>query len=174
MKKFIKNQKGFSLLELLIYVAVLSIVTVVVAQGFLILSKGRAQVEARNEVNNNLRFAVEKIKREVASATSLNVPAVAGTTLANLDLNIAGRSIKYSLSNGKLLRQVDSAPLEAISSSDVTFSSLNFTRLENINSVLGKKMVSVQISVTANYNSLSPDWQINATQNTTENLRQDF
>lgn len=165
---------GFTLIELAIYIAILSVVTVVVADSFLILNKGRGGVEAKSELNSNFRFATEKIKRDVAAATNLTTPDTTAASSTLLDLTVAGSSIKYTLNNNRITRQVDALPFEYLTSDTVKITSLFFSRFENINTVLNKKRISVEINMAGSYNSTSPDWQYSQSDKTSVDLNQDF
>ena len=165
---------GFTLLELIIYVSVLSIITVVVADSFLTLNKGRSGVEAKSELNSNFRFAVEKMKRDVAMADDLVSPNTTAASTTLLNLTIASSSVKYTLNNNRVTRQVDALPFEYITSDTVKINSLYFNRLENINPVLNKKRISVELNISGIYNSTSPDWQYAHDEKTSIDLNKDF
>jgi len=169
IKKF-----GFTLIELTIYMAVLSIITVVVADSFLALNKGRSGVQAKSELDSNFRFAVEKMKRDVASADTLVVPGTTAASTTSLSLTIASSSVVYTLSNNRVTRQIDAQPFEYITSDTVKINSLYFNRLENINPVLNKKRISVEINIFGAYNSTSPDWQYSQNDKTSVDLNKDF
>jgi prepilin-type N-terminal cleavage/methylation domain-containing protein len=168
------KKSGFTLIELAIYIAILSVVTVVVADSFLILNKGRGGVEAKSDLNSNLRFATEKIKRDITSASNLITPDTTAASSTLLNLTISGASVKYTLNNNRVTRQVDAAPFEYITSDTVKINNLYFNRLENINTVFNKKRISVEINISASYNSASPDWQYNQSDRTSVDLNQDF
>jgi type II secretory pathway pseudopilin PulG len=174
MKNKFKKAAGFTLIELAIYIAILSVVTVVVADSFLILNKGRGGVEAKSELSSNSRFATEKIKRDIASASGLVTPDTTAASTTLLNLTISGASIKYTVNNNRVTRQVDSNPFEYITTDSVRVNELSFTRLENINTVLNKKRISVEINIAGVYNSTSPDWQYSQSEKTSVDLNQDF
>jgi len=174
MKFKITKKIGFTLIELMIYVSVLSVITVVVADSFLILNKGRSGVEAKSELNSNFRFAVEKIKRDVALADNLVSPDTTAASTTVLNLTIASSSVKYTLNNNRVTRQVDSQPFEYITSDTVKVTNLYFNRIENTNSVLNKKRISVEINIFGAYNSASPDWQYTQNEKTSIDLNKDF
>ena len=169
-----KYKSGFTLIELVIYLAVLSIITVVVADSFLILNKGRGGVEAKSELNSNFRFAVEKMKRDIAAADNLVSPDTTAASSTLLNLTIASSSIKYTLNNNRVTRQIDAQAFEYITSDTVKINSLYFNRLENTNSVLGKKRISVELNISGAYNSTSPDWQYSQNEKTSIDLNKDF
>lgn len=168
------SNNGFSLLELLIYVAIIAIVTLFIAGIFLILNKSRGQIEARNEVNSNLRFAIEKISQDIKAASNVSAPASAGATSTSLQIAVSGSNVIYCVADAKLRRQVNGscdASSEKITDNSVKIESLIFTRLENTNAVLNKTVVSIGISLSAAYNSTSTDWQYSASKKTTISLR---
>lgn len=174
IKKIAAGKSGFTLMELLIYIAILSIMTVIVADTFIMLTKGQGNIQAKSELNSNLSFSLEKIKRDVASADDLTVPFTAGSSAAELNLVIDGNTVNYSVIGGRLVRRVGVAASEYITSDRVNISQISFSRRENSNSSLTKKTVVVEISISAAYNSTSPDWQYSQSVETSVNINQDF
>lgn len=174
MKIISKKRIGFTLIELLIYIAILSIVTVVVADSFLILNKGRGGVEAKSELNSNFRFTIERMKRDISSASALNSPATTVATSTVLSLTVGTSTVQYTLTSNRVSRQVDATPIEYISADTVKINSLYFSRIENTNTVLNKKRISVEINISGAYNSTSPDYQYFQSDKTSVDLNQDF
>jgi|GEM_PF-1395211 prepilin-type N-terminal cleavage/methylation domain-containing protein len=172
--KRIKFKTGFTLMELLIYMAVLSIMSVVVSDSFLTLNKGRDNIEIKSELNSNLSFVLEKVKYDISVAEGLNFPAVAGESAAALDLSIGGENIYYSLDQGRLVRQAGVGSPEFISPENLNISNLSFTRLENINPFLGSKKVSLEINISGAYNSGDPGRQYEQSRKAMVNLNADF
>jgi len=172
--RHIFKKSGFTMAELLIYIAVLTLVTVMVANSFIILNKGRGGVEAKSELNSNLRFVVEKMKRDISTASAIASPATTLATSSLLELTVGTDIIKYSINASRISRQINTNPIEYISSTNVKINSLYFSKLENINSVLSKKKVSVEINLAASYNSNSPDYQYQQSLQTSVDLNQDF
>ncbi len=101
------NEKGISLLELIIYIAIFSIVSLVMVEIFFIVLKGRDTANARFEVSWNIRFATEKIRQAVFDASSI---ALSGSCPLNtLDITagsatssffISGNILKFSNASG--------------------------------------------------------------------------
>lgn len=174
MKATIKKIAGFTLIELLVYLAILSAVTVMVADSFIILNKGRGGVEAKSELNSNLRFVIEMMKRDIAGASGLTTPAVTSATSSFLELTVNGSAIKYSIDNNKIARQVNVETPEYISSDKINIKNLYFGRSENINTVLNKKRISVEVNISAAYNSTSPDWQYSQSEKVSVDIQKDF
>lgn len=168
------SQKGFSLFELLVYIAVLSVVSLTIVGIFIYITKGRGQSESKSEVNSNLRFAVEKITQDLRYASSVATPATASASSTTLVFDSGGSTITYCVAEGALRRQIGGSCDQnsaTITSEAVTISGPVFTRFENTNAVLGKTVVSIKINLTASYNSTSPDWDYTETKTTTMSLR---
>lgn len=174
-KFYILNfNRGFSLLELLLYIAILSVITLIFANIFLSLNKGRGKTEARSEVNSTLRFGLEKITQDLKLASAVTSPASTTTPANTLTMTISGTSVTYCVSSDRLRRQAGGAcndSSEAITSDQVLVLTPTFTRRENANSILNKTVVNIEISLSANYNSSSPDWQYSASKKTSVSLR---
>ena len=148
--------RGISLLELLIYIALLSGLMVIVSDAFIMLAKGRGQAEARSEVNSAIRFAGELIKQDVKNATAISAPTL-GTPGSTLSLTVSGNTIFYDMSQGALRRSVNGTP-EAVTGGAVTVDVPTFTRLENYNTVLTATTTAIQVAMTMRYNTVSGDW----------------
>lgn len=169
-----KSLAAFTLMELILYLAVLLVMSVVLSNTFLLLNKGGSNVQAKSELNSNFNFVNAKIKRDIYMASLLNTPASVGASSTILDLTVNGQSIKYTLNSNRVTRQINSQAAEYLSSDLVKINSLTFTRSENSNSILGKKIVGVEINISGAYNSSSPDLNYTQSQKTSFNLNQDF
>ena len=164
----IKNNKGFSLLELLIYISILSILVVSISSTFVSLSKGRGQANAKSEVNNSIRFATELIRQDLRNASSVSVP-LAGTPNKSLVLVRGVDTITYDISGGYLTRNgvnVTNANILV----DATKNASAFTRVENPNTYFGTTNISVLVNIIFDYNSTSPDWKYSTNLRTTVSL----
>ena len=163
MKKFILKQKtgkrnGFSLLELLIYLAILSVLVVVIANIFISLSKSNGQSQARSEVNSSIRFASDLLQQDIKNASVITVPATpANTQSSTLTLTRNGATIIWDTSAG-ILRRTENGVTSNVTNVNVLVGTPTFTRIENLNSVFGTTNVAVEVNMTFFYNSASPDW----------------
>lgn len=166
------TRRGVTLLELLIYIAILSGLMVVVSDAFISLSKGRGQAEARSEVNSAIRFAGDLIKQDIKNATAVTAPAL-GVTGSTLSLTVGGVPIAYDMSGGVLRRSVSGTP-ENMTGGSVSVDVPTFTRIENFNPNIGASgatTTAVQVVMTMRYNSSSGDWTYVDTLRTTATLR---
>ena len=101
MRRILRNQRGFTLTELLVVTAVLAIVLGAV---ILIQQKGQeAYIMGSNrvETQQNARVALDLMTRELRSATAITaIPS--GTDMTFTDQN--GTAVQYQLGSGNLTR----------------------------------------------------------------------
>lgn len=158
-----------SLLELLLYIAILSGLMVVVSDAFISLSKGRGQAEARSEVNSAIRFVAERIKQDVKNASAVSTP-ILGASAATLSMTVSGTPVVYDVLMG-VLRRTENGVTASTTGSAVAVDVPTFTRLENYNSVLNATTTAIQTAMTFRYNASSTDWVYSDTLRTTATLR---
>jgi type II secretory pathway pseudopilin PulG len=166
-----KNNSGFSLIEVLIYISVIAVVTTALSAVFLSIAGGQARADAIAEVNSNIRFVTDKINQDVSAASAITSPISAGQTLSTLALTIGASSISYCVVDSQLHRSssgICDGSSELLTSQAVKVNNLTFTRLENTNSVLQKTTVSLQTILTIGYNGIS---QNSVTKQITSSLR---
>ena len=173
-----KNIRGFTLLELLIYISLVSIISVVLGKVFLVINTGRANISSKTAVDSNLRFATEKIVQDLRSASAITLPSSAGATSTSLVVTVSGETITYDVTSlGRLRRAVNSSTPDYITDDTVvvntTTAPLIFTRLENNNPVFlpAKTGVAVQFSLNIRYRNISPESNYSQTKKTTVLMR---
>lgn len=178
----VNGKRGVSLLELLIYIALLSVIMVVITTSFLSITKGRGKAEAQAEVHAALRFAIERLTRDIKEATAVTTPsctpscaADANATASTLVMTVGGQTVTYDVAAGELRRKEGSGLPQSITASTTVFvSQALFSRLENANlvpSALSATTTSIRVGLSARYNSSSPDYTHSVSATTTVTLR---
>lgn len=164
-----EKKKGFSLMELLIYIAVLSIVMVAISNTFISISRGNGQSQAKTEVDSAIRFAGELLKQDIKNASTISVPATAGSSNSTLSLIRNGTVILYDVSTGVLRRKEGTNSPVNLTNSTISVGVPTFTRIENTNTTFSVTNVAIKINMTFSYNSNSPDWTYSTSLQTTVN-----
>jgi prepilin-type N-terminal cleavage/methylation domain-containing protein len=142
------NNKGFTLVELLVSVAILITVMFAVVSFFLSMNASNLITTASRESTENARRALETITYEIRSATSIYVPT---TTENQLSLETtkylsAGKSynfIDFFRCGSAVCMKIDGQDTVAITSSSVQVTSLIFSQ------ILTGTSTSIQVSITA-------------------------
>ncbi|MEK6877199.1 MAG: type II secretion system protein [Thermoproteota archaeon] len=168
-KQNIQKKRGFSLLELLVYIAILSILVIVISNTFISLSKGRGQSQAKSEVHSAIRFATELLRQDIKNASVITTP-ISGGSSSTLTLTRGGVTIVYDTLGGILRRKEGVAPPVDVTNSSIFVNTPTFTRIENTNVVFSATDITIKINMMFSYNSTSPDWNYSTSLQTTVNL----
>lgn len=164
------HQKGFTLLEVLIYATLVGLLAVASTTGVLWMLKSQGRSETTREVHDALRLATEKISADLRAASAVSAPATPGASAATLALTLGSETITYEVSDGRLRRQLNSATPEPITATTVVVAAPVFARLENLNSVLGAATVTVQTALSISSASAAPDRQFSETRSFSTSL----
>jgi type II secretory pathway pseudopilin PulG len=121
------TKPGFSLMELLLYVGLSG--TVVVLYSVLLFSaqSSREKSETALEVNEQLRFAMSAIERDVLDADSLDypLPGNASSSLYLSSQDVARNPVVFRLDSGRIY-QDEGASSSPLTSQRVLVESLDF------------------------------------------------
>lgn len=112
-----KFQKGVTIVELIIYIGLLSIFMLVLVDVFVTILNAKLESESTSTLNQDARYIYSKMVYDVVNASSFTVPN--STTL------VVGANT-YSLSGGNLT--LNSIKLNGL---DTKIDSINFTKLGN-------------------------------------------
>jgi len=102
-----KTNKGFTLLELLIYIAILSSLLITIAGLFSMISTNSSKEESRIEVQQNLQFATGQIADELHSFDDIiiNTPNPSGNTDNVLNFQSATTVVEFKISPSGVLQK---------------------------------------------------------------------
>lgn len=122
------NQRGSTLVELLVYMAILTTVMAFVTDFLLQTVETRLEIQAKSSMEQDQRFILSRLTYDIRRADSITTPA-SGTT-NNLVLVINGATYSYQLTILNFQLTNDSGTFN-LNSSDIEVSSLSFQRLED-------------------------------------------
>lgn len=130
MKKVIKklsSSKGFTLVELLMYMGLLSILIGILSTIFVSIIDVQLDSRATSNVDQDGRYILARLAHEVQSSSSILAPTI-GSPSGTLQLRINSIDYTYSLSNGNL--QIASASAtNNLNSSNTSISQVTFLRV---------------------------------------------
>jgi type II secretory pathway pseudopilin PulG len=156
MRHTVTSHRGFSILELLIYIAILSIVVIVLSAALISFVRAKARVEAIVEVDEALRFISEQVTRDIEGAQAISLPAI-GSGTSTLAFTHASSAAMYTLTNGVLYRTFGTTT-ETLSSERVVISSLIFERTENYEAQLPATSTGIRWVVHAQHRFIAPEY----------------
>jgi Tfp pilus assembly protein PilW len=122
---------GFTLIEFLIYISIVGLILVLMTNLFWNVILGGTKENSYQEVQQNGRFAIFKMKQEIKKAIGINNP-LPGSSANSLSLVMANPIFNptvFDLNGGKLrITKGGSSPIE-ITTDQINVSSLSFTNL---------------------------------------------
>ena len=132
----LKNNKGYSLVELVIYVSLMAIIILVVVNTVLSFTKTYKEVGALRIVEHSGEDAMERMTREIRGATSIdNANSTLGTSPGVLTL-ISGPSgatkvTKFYVQNYILKMDINGSYYGPLSLSNASVTSMTFRDLSS-------------------------------------------
>lgn len=138
-----KRQVGFTLVELLIYMGLLSAVLIVIANILVVALDDRLESETGSSVLSDGRFMLARLMYDVGRTENIVLPSLLGDETSSLQIVVGGINYIYAVNNGNLVltNGVDSDQLNSI---ETTVSNLTFKRLGNLG---GKNTVQIRFDV---------------------------
>lgn len=110
-------KKGFTLIEIIIYVGLAAIVLNVSVYFIWQMMESKVKTVAYGEIESNLNFVLEKISFEAQKAKSLEVPTNPGEEVKDLLLvDPDGQKVHFYLDNGTMMveRENSKLPLTSV------------------------------------------------------------
>lgn len=89
-------KKSFTLIEIIVYMAVMSVFLIMISQAIMSISRNRLVAIARSQVVSNGNFALEKIKQAVLAANDFSVNA------GNNELTIGNATYSLDSENNRI------------------------------------------------------------------------
>lgn len=147
MKTLQKNQSGVTLVEMIVYIAIASIVLGAIGTVYTTIVALRVKNQAVLEVEQQGQHMMQAITLAVRNAASISAPAAgASAASASLSTYAAGTTpTVFSITNGVLNIREGSTTAIPLSTSDVSVSDLNF---QNITRTGTDGMLRITFTVT--------------------------
>ncbi len=152
MQKY-KLSKGYSLIELVIYIALFAVISAVVVQSLIFVMKTYANARSFRTLQQNGELVMERITREVRQSNNiLTASSVFGTTpgiltVSGLNSDLTQYADTFSVTNGVVSLSTNGT-VSNLSTNEVLVSNLTFWNI----TTTGVKAVKVQLSLTTNNN----------------------
>jgi len=131
--KYKRQRNGFTLIEIIIYVALASIVLVAVLQSMLLVVGTREQTRGQTDLHYAVRYGLERMRRTAWNAQGVNVAASRFQTNSGvLSLLMSGASLNptvFSLSGSRVYAREASGTALPLTPPSVRVDQLLFTKL---------------------------------------------
>jgi len=164
-----QEQKGFTLIEVLIYMAIVGVVISNFISFSISATNTRNKTYVIQEVQANARIAKELVGRKIKEAVDVVSPAQ-GAQAAILELDMPGTSDNtvFSLSNGVLYQQIGAQAPLAVTNQETLISTILFS-----NNSVSSDLDSVAYSFTMDFRNVGSNFfDYSETLNGAANVRQ--
>jgi prepilin-type N-terminal cleavage/methylation domain-containing protein len=167
-------KKGFTLFEMLIYIAVLSSVILAVSSFFLWIVRSNVKAKAMREVSNNARRAMEILTLEIKEAKSVYEPtSVFSTSSGQLSLETTKylpadelqTYIDFFRCEKRLCLKKEGQDPVALTSDNVEVNNLEFNQIATTSTA-----PSIRIGLTIDYKAPAEKPEYRASINTTSTV----
>ena len=150
-----KNNKGFTIVELLLYMGIFSMLLVVLLQLFSTILSSHAESQATSSVDQDGAYILARLTYDIHNATGITSPTPLGTSCTatpastTCHLSMGGTVSQYSLDSSGNLNMTIGGTNFPLNSVETSIDSITFTALGNPSSgTLPNPKPSVQISFT--------------------------
>lgn len=140
-KNFLENNRGVSLLELVVATAIFSVLILSSTGIFKIVIDGQRNALSAQNVQENVRYAMEKMSKEIRMAQASNtecLPEAVNKVFNAVDngaelyfKNEDGQCINYYLENGRLKIMVNGAIADFVTPAKIEISNLKFSVIDD-------------------------------------------
>lgn len=141
--KKITDRSGFTIVEFMIYMAILSGFLVVLTNIFVSIVELKADTESVSAIEQDGRFIMARMMHDLHRASGVTIPAASGAASSSLTIVIGGVNYTYQLTGADLTLTNDTGT-NRLNSSESKVSGLSFLRVGNAG---GKPTVQIQFSV---------------------------
>src|SRR3989344_9398076 len=152
LQNMLSGKGGYSLIEVIIYVGILTLVSIVVLNLLFSFTQSYKTLAALRAVEHSAIDAMERMTREIRASTAV---VVAQSTFGSspgvltISSNSSGisKTVKFYLDSGILKMDIDGSYFGPLTSSNTTVSSLTFYNLTSTNSSAVKLDMTVSATV---------------------------
>jgi len=140
-----KQSKGVTLVELVIYMGILSVILVIFIDMFALIVDKQMETESISSVQQDSNYILSRLPYDFGRAQNVEIPATAGATTTTLRLMIDAGVYDYHISNNNLV--VDhNGQTEQVNGYDTTVSNLTFLRLGENNT---QDLIQIKFTLTS-------------------------
>lgn len=138
-------KKGISIIELLIYVAILAVIGVVLSGYFVAALRAQSEHDHRDDLANGVQNITTVLRQEAARAVQLMNPSPGATSTSLLIMNVDG-AVLFQL-NGSMLQRISGSSTVPLANTRIRVRTLWFEGNAYVEPRLGATSTSVRYHV---------------------------
>jgi type II secretory pathway pseudopilin PulG len=135
--KKIKTSNGYTLLEMVVYIAILSVFSIVVVFSLVNITKSFLEIRVERNINNAAVASIDRMVREIRLSNSVDIlnstfDANPGRiTLNTIASNGSSTTVEFFVSNGVLRMKEGGVDSGALTQSNINVDNLLFNLMTN-------------------------------------------
>lgn len=151
------SQRGLTLIEIVVYVAILGVLMVFISNSLIYLSNAYHRIRAEREVLSNARLVLETISRSLAQAENIYTPTsrfnddagqLSLITAVGADPQHQTAYVDYYVDNGRLYARAEGENEIPLSASTVRVTKFRLERIaQNINREAVRMVLEIQYAL---------------------------
>lgn len=131
-KKILKNQNGLTIVEMLIYMSLLSIMLIILTEMFVSILNLKADLNALSYNEQDSKYILSRFNADMNGAQNISVPASNGSTTSSMAIVKNGITHTYEV-NGDNLQLTNNLGTFNLNSSETIIKNVTFKRIGNNN-----------------------------------------
>ncbi|MBI2100192.1 MAG: prepilin-type N-terminal cleavage/methylation domain-containing protein [Candidatus Vogelbacteria bacterium] len=139
-----KTARGFSLVEMLAYLFILTLLSLVLVNVLVLIINSFTAAQAARNLNQTATVALGRMMQEIRQAKSATVPSANQLSLTTTDSAGDPITVSFSVAGGVLNLQTGAGAAVALTTGHSQVSALTFTKITTANS----EAVRVQLTLT--------------------------
>lgn len=150
--KILKKNNGFTLIELVIFMGLFSIMLLALTSMFTALTSAQLETQAYSAVQSDSQYIINRFHYDISRADSITTPASAGNTATSLVMVIGGQTYTYAVSNG-VLQLTTPSGTSRVNNPRSAISNLQFQRIGNTS---GRHSIRISATLTTTISQPGP------------------
>jgi len=143
--RIFKNKKGYTLIELLMYMGVFLILLLVFFQILGSVLDAQLESESASAIEQDSKFILGKLTYDIQQAQTINTPSQPGTQNTNMQLTINSTLYTYAVTSGNL-QLTNNNGTDNLNSYTTSVSNFTINRIGNQG---GKNSLSISFTLTS-------------------------
>jgi Tfp pilus assembly protein PilW len=151
----IHNASGSTLIEFLMYIAIISIILIAATDVLFVVLDGKAKIQAIESVGQNGRIALQKMEQTIRNAQSVTTPAssATGTSLTLQTSSTSTSPTSFFLFDGVLFMKEGTSASTSLMADEATVNNLLF---QNVGGTSTPAVIRIRMSVSSTNPALDP------------------
>jgi len=145
--KLKKPEEGTSLIELLLYFALLTIILIIAVDLMIRTSEFSLEASGQNVLQEDARYTTNRLAYDIHQANSITTPASLGQTTSTLTISVGTETHTYTLAGNNLEYQKIVGPNTQTANLNSNLTKLNSLSFQRLGTSGGKPLIKITFEI---------------------------